>query len=546
LTGGKVRAGRGFLAVLIVAVLAGIFFRIYALDRKLYNPDEVNTSIRVSGHTNAQVGAFLHDGATHRVADLARFAEPTDATSPRAVISSLAREDPQHPPLFFLADFGWQRIAGSSIAQRRAPALLFGLLALVAAWWFGRELFVAATPAWTLAALVALSPFHVAYAQEAREYSLFTLTIFASGALLLRALRRGAVLDFVLYAFAVAVGAWSFTLFLLIAAAQALYAALPLSAAPARRRIAAVAAAAAGGLTFVPWLTNLLRHAGVAVEDTSWQASALSAPLYAGKWLFNAGAVFFDLDYLSLAWLPIALFALGIAAAACVEFARRASPRVWFLPAAYLLATLAATLLPDLVTHQTRALQTRYMTAGWIAIEIATAGGFWYAMTRTRRVAIAAQAGSYALLACGLVSCAVSSQARTWWLTGSPGLRAFPAIVDRLAEVTDPTVVFLQHDDEVLLLEPYATPSMHYAIHERLDAAALRDATHPYAIVSSEALAASPVGAELTREPLALSFEMRPDPLIERLRRRGARERGLSQRLGLDYGLYAGPTHPSP
>lgn len=38
-------------------------------------------------------------------------------------------------------------------------------------------------------ALIAVSPFHVLYAQEAREYSLWTVTILLSSAALLRAMR---------------------------------------------------------------------------------------------------------------------------------------------------------------------------------------------------------------------------------------------------------------------------------------------------------------------------------------------------------------------
>jgi hypothetical protein len=66
------------------------------------------------------------------------------------------------------------------------------------------------------AALIAVSPFHVAYSQQAREYSLWTLLILISSALLLRGLRTGKLFLFVLHGVTVSLGLWSFTLFALV------------------------------------------------------------------------------------------------------------------------------------------------------------------------------------------------------------------------------------------------------------------------------------------------------------------------------------------
>jgi len=532
--------GRIVFGMLLVALALGVFFRIYHADWKLYNPDETNSSIRISGHTVKQVSHVILDGKLHHVSELAEFAVPTAETKPSDIWHSLASEDPQHPPLFFLATFASERITGDSIFFRRLPGLIFGLLAVWAAWWFGRELFGDAAPAWILAALVAVSPFHVAFSQEAREYSFFLLATCASSALLLAAVRTGNRLLLGGYALSVALGCWGFTLFLVVVAAQGLYAVLPVSGAPFPRRLSAIVALVVGVLTFVPWLVNLAKNAGVAVNDTAWQATSLSAPLYAGKWLFNIGSAFFDLDYISLAWLPVVLLALAIALVACVAFFRESPPRVWLLPVLIGAIPLLALLIPDVLKHETRALQSRYLTTTLLAIEIGTAGGLWIVLRNARGIGLlAGRAGLCVLLACGVLSCAVSSQARTWWVTGQQSMRAMPAIADRLRQAGDATIVYLADADDILVLEPYSTPTMSFQLHQHLDDDALRSAAHPYAILSSEQMSHEPLASRMQRVPLVMSFEMRPDPAIDELRRRGAAARKLEDNGRLDLGLYA-------
>jgi uncharacterized membrane protein len=169
----------------------GAFFRLFHIDWKLYSFDETVTSLRATGHTYAEYEAFVRDGRMHRIGALTAFQAPSAATDERKVWSSLVREDPQHPPLFFWATSLFERVTGDSILTRRLPAVVFGLLVLPAAWWLAFELFGDVLVAWCFCALVAVSPFHVEYAQQAREYSLWALTSLLSSALLLRALRRG-------------------------------------------------------------------------------------------------------------------------------------------------------------------------------------------------------------------------------------------------------------------------------------------------------------------------------------------------------------------
>jgi uncharacterized membrane protein len=70
----------------------------------------------------------------------------------------------------------------------RGTSALFGLLLPAAAFWLMRELFGRGPVPWVAAALVAFSPLHLLYAQEARQYALWMLLFLASSAALQRAL----------------------------------------------------------------------------------------------------------------------------------------------------------------------------------------------------------------------------------------------------------------------------------------------------------------------------------------------------------------------
>jgi uncharacterized membrane protein len=525
--------------IFIIAIVVGVFFRLWHADLKLYNPDEANTSLRISGHTNHDLGTFENDGKVHSIRDLRVFGAPTPQTQPAAIVRSLAHEDPQHPPLYFLAMFASERATGDSIFWRRFPSIVFGILAIAAAWWFGRELFGAPWPAWCLAALVAVSPFHVAFAQEAREYSLFLLLLCLSSASLLAALRSGRPIAFAAYAASVALGLWSFTLFAFVAASHAAYLALPVSGADLRRRLFGLGALTAGALSFLPWLLNLMQRAGVAAEDTAWQTTSLTAPLYLAKLVFNLGTVFFDLDYLSLLFAPVAGLCIVIAACTSWVFLRRAGPRVWFLPVTLGVITVCVLIAPDLIKHETRATQSRYLLSLWVAIEAGVAGGAWMALRSAHGIKKSAwNAALGGLLACGIVSCAVASNARFWWISGAPQLRAFPAITDRLQALPGPTVVYFENNDELLLLEPLSGGNISFDLHRQLDEAALRSAPHPYAVLTSEEASHVVVLPEIARVPVESTFEMRPDPALDRLRHSNNAARKTPDRLDLAlYGL---------
>ncbi len=224
------------------ALVAGLVFRIEHIERRQFKADESMTALRISGHTMAETRAALAD-RTHSVADVLRFQTVDRNRGPMATVAALADEDPHSAPLFFLIDRLWAAYGGDSIQSLRLPALLFGLLAIAAMYWFCFELTANRVVAATGAALMALSPFFVNYSGQAREYSLWTALITVSTALLVRALRIQKRSLWFWYAIAMALALYADPLSASVLAAHASYVAIALRQRAVRAAFSAASAA---------------------------------------------------------------------------------------------------------------------------------------------------------------------------------------------------------------------------------------------------------------------------------------------------------------
>ena len=79
-----------------------------------------------------------------------------------------------NPPLFYLLEWVWTRVAGTSEVALRLPSALFGIALVPVAYAIGRRL-GGQRAAVALAALVAVHPLLVYYSQEARGYAAVAL-----------------------------------------------------------------------------------------------------------------------------------------------------------------------------------------------------------------------------------------------------------------------------------------------------------------------------------------------------------------------------------
>lgn len=93
-------------------------------------------------------------------------------------------------PLFYVLMKPWTMLAGYSETALRLPSAVFGALAVAAAYALGREL-EGHRLGLASAVLVAVSPFFISHAQQARMYALLPLLSLAATAAFVRILRQG-------------------------------------------------------------------------------------------------------------------------------------------------------------------------------------------------------------------------------------------------------------------------------------------------------------------------------------------------------------------
>ena len=99
---------------------------------------------------------------------------------PAEMLGWLVRID-QHPPLYYLLLSGWMRLFGDGQGTVRALSALFSTSTIPILYALTRRLTHDRVTSLLAALLLALSPFHVRFAQETRMYALLTLT--AAGAI---------------------------------------------------------------------------------------------------------------------------------------------------------------------------------------------------------------------------------------------------------------------------------------------------------------------------------------------------------------------------
>lgn len=411
-----------FLVIVLFAV--GLFFRFYNLDKKVYWNDEVWTSLRLSGYRHSEMIAQVFDGHEITPRDFYKYQHINSDRTWVSTISSLAVESPKQPPLYYALLRIWAGLFGDSIHAIRSLSALLSLLAFPGLYWLCRELFSAPRTAWMAISFMAVSPFHVLYAQEARPYSLWTAMILLSSAALLRAARRQRWQSWSLYAATVALGFYSHTLFGLVAIAHAAYVAgdslstIDFKAGLPKSLVAYFFATVVALVAYAPWALIIAGNLPRLYSNTGWVAAQVGVFRLFGRWAVGLSSVFLDVSYdfadplkhlLRVPVLILALYALYFLYC-------RSSKRAWLFALTLIGPPVLALMLPDLVLGGRSISVPRFLIPSYLGIQIAVV---YLVATQTasdssiRRKTW--QAVSVGLILCGVVSCAISSQADAWW-----------------------------------------------------------------------------------------------------------------------------------
>lgn len=212
-------------------------------------------------------------------------------------LKNLAADNPHHPPLYFLLARLWVQYFGDSITALRSLSAVFSVFSLPLMYWLCRALFSTPLAGEVAIALVAVSPFHVLYAQEARPYSLWILTILASSLALLRALRSGKTVDWGLYGVSAVLSLYTALFSLFVIVGHGLYVAI-LERGRLTQRLSRFLVTFVGIIAaFSPWLVVIFNRFSDINQATSWTSQSISFATRGKIWLLNAVRIFFDIDF---------------------------------------------------------------------------------------------------------------------------------------------------------------------------------------------------------------------------------------------------------
>lgn len=367
-----------------IAILAlGIFFRCTALGQKLYWYDEAFTSLRISGYSEADVIQQAFHGKEITPQELQKFQHPNAQKGLWGTIRGLAQEEPQHPPLYYTLIRLWAQWVGSSAAAVRSLSVIFSLLVFPSLYWLCLELFGSTDIAWLAIALVAVSPLHIVFAQEARQYSLWTVLILAASAALLYAMRVDTFSSWAIYAVMLSLGLYTFLFSGLVAIGHSIYVIGVIGVEQFRWTpilghylLASIVAL----LTFAPWIWAVAtRHSSVQTT-TAWANRPSSWKAIARVWALNLRRIFFDADFklhskfaYTASILGVYAFVLLLEMGAVYWLWQFTPIRVWLFVFTLIGTTAFTILLPDLILGGQRSTATRYAIPCYLGIQIAVA-----------------------------------------------------------------------------------------------------------------------------------------------------------------------------
>ncbi|NDJ22956.1 glycosyl transferase family 39 [Nostoc sp. B(2019)] len=417
---------------IVVILVLGVFFRFFNLDHKIYWHDEVYTSFRAAGFTGQEIGDEIFQNQIISPQELQKYQRLKPGSTPVDTIKSLAVEDPQHPPLYFLMARFWMQVFGSSrTASRTLPALL-SLLALVSMYALGRELFISRIAALLATALLALSPFDILFAQIARQYSFLTVCVIASSFFLLRALRLPTWYNWGFYALAVTLGLYSQPFFGLTLSGHIVYVLLAhLLAKNSKMRtedshnlpgnqgkfsitnlIFFAIAIATSLILFSPWLFVLKSNYQRVLDTTSWVKG--DDILYRVKlWILSFTALFLDLDFgFNNIWTYIPRLLILLLIAAAIYQCRYTSRKTWLFILTVIFVPFLMLAVSDFLLETQRSAVSRYLISCFPGVQLAV--GYLLATKILNRQRLWGGV-MVALVTCSVVSCTVSAFSDTWW-----------------------------------------------------------------------------------------------------------------------------------
>ncbi len=370
-----------FHFLIVILLIIGVFFRFINLDAKVYWRDETSTSLAISGYNSTEIWQSL-EGQIVTSGDIMRYQTITPEKSIIDTMQYLVKD--VHPPLYFLIARFWSQWFGSSPAIIRSLSASISLLAFPSIYWLCLELFNSSRVGWMAMALIAVSPFHVIYAQEARMYSLWTVEILLLSVFLLRAIRLNTKASWIFYGLTLAISLYTYLFNIFVSIGHGLYVFLIEGFRFSKRFISYLITCFIAILLFMPWIFIVLVNRDTFARASSWIGTSFALKSYLSMMLQNFVGIFMDFWYFPV-WYPdwniphipwarfFIPFTVILVGYSLYFLCRNASKRIWLFIFSLCGATIFTTILPDLVFGGIRGIIARYFIPLYLGIELSVA-----------------------------------------------------------------------------------------------------------------------------------------------------------------------------
>ncbi|MGD1700939.1 glycosyltransferase family 39 protein [Dapis sp. BLCC M229] len=353
----------------IFFLVIGIFFRFANIDTKSYWRDEVFTSFMISGYCGEEIVENIGNGDILTIKDLEKYQTPNSEKNLKDMLIAKAQCDSQHPPLYYVIARFWAIIFGNSPASLRSLSAIIGLLIFPAFYWLCVELFEVKEVGWFAITLISVSLFHVMYAQEARPYSLWTITTLFSCSALLRAIRfKDSLGCWAIYIVTAVVGIYTFpfTVFTLIG--HGLYVLITERFRLSKTLVFFLVSSLLIVLCFFPWILVIFKY--TTPENNaggSWLKQEVGLSYLAKMWALN-------LSYIFLSAKPrIYTFILILEAYSMYYVFRKTPERIWLFIFTLTFSIAIPLLLVDIFLGYKITKVARYMIPVYLGIQLAVA-----------------------------------------------------------------------------------------------------------------------------------------------------------------------------
>ena len=434
---------------LITILVIGIFFRFANLDRKVFWHDEIHTSFTIAGYTEAEIVQSLNETNPIEPRILQQYQRINPETSVAKTIRRLIEEDPQHPPLYYGIARFWGQWFGTSLSALRSLPALISLLAFPCIYWLCLELFESPLTGWIAVALIAVSPVHLVYAQEARQYSLWIVITLLSSAVLLRAARLKTPISWSVYAITMTLGLYTHLFFALVALGHGIYLVANEGFRLSKTIKSYLVASFSSIMLFAPWIIVLVNQYSQAKRLTNWsQTSNLTIVDFLKIWSRNLSRAFFDTGLSEHSGQFLLLYALlylivVILVGYSIYFLCRRTPkRIWLFILTLMGVIALVLILPDLALGGQRTIGPRFLFPSYLGIQLAVAYLISSKLTAISDKPLQQKIWQLIVLAifsCGVLSSAMYSQSQIWW--GKLWNQENPEVSQIINQATKPLVI---------------------------------------------------------------------------------------------------------